>query len=191
MPSRIERALDRRGTPRRAPARTSSRMNGLRTRPSPCSPDSAPPNSSTRSATSLAIASNVRDALGGLQVDDRPDVQAADRRVRVDAGRGAVPRDDLQEPLDVVAQLLGRDRGVLDERDRLGVALHRHRQAERRLAQAPDPRLVAAGRARGGSDSRSRAPRRSRFERLEPRRQVVGAIARRTRRTAARRDRPR
>ena len=30
------------------------RMNGLRTRPSPCSPDSAPPNSTTRSATSSA-----------------------------------------------------------------------------------------------------------------------------------------
>ena len=33
-------------------------MNGPRTRPSPCSPESAPPNSSTRSATSFAIASN-------------------------------------------------------------------------------------------------------------------------------------
>ena len=65
-------------------------MNGLRTSPSPCSPDSAPPNSSTRSATSLAIASNVRTPVVGLQVDHRPHVQAADRGVRVDAGRRAV-----------------------------------------------------------------------------------------------------
>ena len=49
--------------------------------------------------------------------------------------------DDGQEALDVVAQLFGRDGGVFDERERLGVGLHRHRQAERRLAQAPDVRL--------------------------------------------------
>ena len=132
-------------------------MNGLRTRPSPCSPDSAPPNSSTRSATSLAIASNVPDARLGLQVDDGPHVQAADRGVRVDARRRAVLANDVEEPVDVVAQPLGRDRRVLDERQRLGIVLHRHRQAERRLAQAPDRRLRRPGRARGDSDSRDAA----------------------------------
>ena len=35
-------------------------VNAPRTRPSPCSPESAPPNSSTRSAMSLAIASKRR-----------------------------------------------------------------------------------------------------------------------------------
>ena len=112
--------------------RTSSRMNGLRTMPSPCSPESAPPNSSTSSATSLAMASNCRTPVLGLQVDHRPHVQAADRGVGVDAGRGAVARDECEETLDVVAQLLRRDRRVLDERKRLRVPLHRHRQPERR-----------------------------------------------------------
>ena len=77
----------------------------------------------------------------GLQVDHRPHVQAADRGVGVDAGRGAVRADQCQEALDVVAQPLGRHRRVLDERDRLGVLLHRHRQAQAGLAQAPDARL--------------------------------------------------
>ena len=130
-------------------------------------------------------------ALLGLQVDDRPHVQAADRGVRVDAGRRAVPRDDGEEALDVVAQLLGRDRRVLDERERLGVVLHRHRQAERGFAQAPDARLCRRGRARGDSDSRSLCARRSLFERLRAAAADPRRGRRRTRRTAARRDRPR
>ena len=83
----------------------------------------------------------LRHAGRGLEVDDRAHVQAADRGVRVDAGDGAVAGDQLLEARDVVAQPLGRHRGVLDERDRLGVALHRHRQPERRLAHVPHPRL--------------------------------------------------
>ena len=83
-----------------------------------------------------------RDAVGRLEIHHGPDVQAADRRVRVDARRRPVARDDREKPLDVVAQLLGRDGRVFHERQRFGVALHRHRQAERRLAQAPDARLV-------------------------------------------------
>ena len=78
-------------------------MNGLRTRPSPCSPESAPPNSSTRSATSLRDGFEFANAFFGLHIDDRPHVQAADRGVRVDAGRGSVPADDLQKPADEVA----------------------------------------------------------------------------------------
>ena len=35
-------------------------------------------------------------ALLRLEIDHRPDVQAADRGVRVDAGRGAVPGDDAR-----------------------------------------------------------------------------------------------
>ena len=71
------------------------RMNGPRTRPSPCSPESAPPNSSTRSATSFAIASNLAHALFGLHVDHRPHVQASHRSVRVNARRGSVPAHDV------------------------------------------------------------------------------------------------
>ena len=74
------------------------------------------------------------DAGLGLEVDDRPHVQAPDRRVRVDAGLGAALANVLQEPIDVGGEPLGRHRGVFDERQRLGVALHRHRQAERSLA---------------------------------------------------------
>ena len=37
-------------------------------------------------------------ARRGLEVDDRPHVQTADRRVRVDAGRRVVPADDREKP---------------------------------------------------------------------------------------------
>ena len=125
---------------------------------------------------SLAIDSNRLHALRGLEVDHRPHVQAADRRVRVDAGDRVVLANDREEPLDVVAQLLRRDRGVLDERQRLGVALHRHRQAERGFAEAPDPRLIG-----GGHRSPPRAAAAGRgevaLERVEARRQLLGAIA--------------
>ena len=77
----------------------------------------------------------------GLHVDDGPDVQAAHRRVGVDAGLDLVPPDDPEKPLDVVAQPVGRDRRIFDERQRLGVVLHGHRQAERDLANAPHPGL--------------------------------------------------
>ena len=130
-------------------------------------------------------------ALFGLQVHHRPDVQAADRRVRVHAGatcRGAAT--SCEKPVDVVAQLLGRHGGVLDEGERLRVALSspsrgRGRpRAGSRFAPAP------AGRARSGSDSRGRAP-------AGPARAPAAAAAdpppdrRRTPRTAARRARPR
>ena len=46
-------------------------------------------------------------ALLGLEVDHRPDVQAADRGMSVDPGRGPVTRDDRQKLGDVVAQVLG------------------------------------------------------------------------------------
>ena len=67
----------------------------------------------------------------GLQIDHRPHVQAADRGVRVDSGRGSVAVDDFEKAVDVVAQLFGRHRGVFHEGDRFGVALHGHREAQR------------------------------------------------------------
>ena len=81
-------------------------------------------------------------AVSGLQVHDRSHMQTADRGVRVDAGHGVVLAHDPEKALDVIAQLLGRHRGVFNERQRLAVALHRHRQTERRLAEAPDARLI-------------------------------------------------
>ncbi len=111
----------------------------------------------------------------GLQVHHRPDVQAADRRVGVDAGGRPMLADQREETRDVVAQPLGCHGRVLDERDRLCRLTHGHRQAECRLAQSPDTLLcrqiervdvavAVAARAEIG------------FERLEPRRQVVGLI---------------
>ena len=87
------------------------------------------------------MASNVRTPSVGLEVDHGPHMQAADRSMRIDAGLGLVPRDDLQELVDVVAQVLGGDRGVLDERDRLGVSFLGHRQPQRHRPQLPDARL--------------------------------------------------
>ena len=115
------------------------------------------------------------DPFGGLEVDDRPHVQTADRRVRVDAGPRAMGGDDLQKAIDVVAQLFGRDRRVLDERQRLLVALHRHREAERGFAEAPDARLIRCG--LGASPA---APKSRRGQLLldggEPRRQVLRVV---------------
>ena len=79
----------------------------------------------------------------------------------------SVLANDAEKAFDVVAQLLRRDGRVLDERDRLGVVLHRHRQAERRFAQAPDARLLAQVESRGGSDSPDLRARRSCFERVQ------------------------
>ena len=81
------------------------------------------------------------DAIGGFEVDDGPNVETANRGVGVHASRRPVLPHDLEEPGDVVAKALGRHRGVLDERQRLFVRLHRHRQAERGFTQRPDPCL--------------------------------------------------
>ena len=84
-------------------------------------------------------------AFVGLHVHHGPNVEASDRRMRIDAGGRLVPFHDLQESLDVVAEFFGGDRGVLDERERLGVALHRHRQSQRCLAETPDAGLIGGG----------------------------------------------
>ena len=98
------------------------------------------------------------DPRRGLHVDDGAYVQAADRGVRIDPGGAAVALHDVQEPGDVVAQPRRRHRGVLDEGDALGVALHRHRQPQRRLPQAPDAGL--GGGVGGPGRAAGDAPRR-------------------------------
>ena len=158
---------------RRAPGRRRARLTARRRIPGP---DRRPRSRSIRTS---------RTPRRGLQIDNRPHVQAADRCVRVDAGGGAMPGDDLDEALDVVAQLLRRHRGVLDERDRLAVALHRRRQAEGRFAEAPDARLL------GQVDDVPAAARESRSLRDLARRLPFSRSAhqgdrRRTPRTAAR-----
>ena len=151
-------------------------MNGLRTRPSPCSPESAPPNSSTRSATALAIDSNFFTPSRGLHVDHGPNVQAAHRSMRVNARGGVVRVDDFEKAPDERAQLLRRNRGVFHERDRLRVFLHRHRKTQRGFAQAPDLRLrrrIGFGVIVIAEAARAQIC----FERGKARRQVFFAVA--------------
>ena len=73
-----------------------------------------------------------------LEVDQRPDVEAADAGVRVEGGAHAVLVQDAAEAPDEVRQAVGRHRGVLDERDRLGVPLDALEQSLPRLAHPPD-----------------------------------------------------
>ena len=83
--------------------------------------------------------------------------------------------DDRQEAFDVVAQPLGRDRRVFDERQRLGIVPHGHRQPEARFTQAPDSRLrrevecVIVAVAETVSSQIA-------FECVESRREVFGAV---------------
>ena len=90
----------------------------------------------------------------------------------VDARGGAVAVDDGQEALDEIAQLFRRNGGVFDERDRLRVFLHGHRQAERRLAQAPDSLLLRQIRFRMIRVAQATRPQIL-LQRCEPRRQVL------------------
>ncbi len=142
------------------------RMKGLRTRPSPCSPESAPPNSSTRSATSRGDALEFAHALLGLQVDHGPHVQTSDGCVRINSGGGSVRSREAarKRPMNSL-QFFRSNSRVFDERDRLGVFLHRHRKAQRGFAKAPDSRLCRQGPSRRDSDSRSRARADRCFER--------------------------
>ena len=162
------------------------RLNALRTRPSPCSDEFTPSNSATSSRTSSATAAHRLDPAGLGEVDERADVQAADRAVPVPAGAQPVAVEDLAEARDVVAEPLGRHRGVLDERERPPRALaRRHQQPEAGLAHLGQrlllgrrlghERVVAWLRTRGGRAAR--APPR--------------ACPRRRSRTAARPGRPR
>ena len=102
-----------------------------------------------------------------LEVEDRAHVQAADRGVRVPGAAGAVAGEEVGEALGVVGQMLERHGAVLDERDRLAVALHRHHDVEPGLAQLPDPALLRRARRprprrRAGRDRAISSPRRRR-----------------------------
>ena len=76
-----------------------------------------------------------------LQVDNRPDVDAADAGVAVVARTQAVrPHGPVEAPY-VLRQPLRSDRRVLHESGRPGVAAAAHEQAEAGLAHAPHSRL--------------------------------------------------
>ena len=65
-------------------------------------------------------------------------MQAAFRGVRVPGAFGAVAPEDAGEAIGVVGEVVERHRAVLDEGDRLSVALHRHHDVEPGLAHFPD-----------------------------------------------------
>lgn len=82
----------------------------------------------------------------------------------------------MREKRSMLAQALGRDGRVLDEGDGLAVALHRHREAERGFAKAPDACLCRGIGDRAGA-ARGAAGLEVARQRLQPGRQLVGVVA--------------
>src|SRR5262249_16586361 len=78
-----------------------------------------------------------------LETDGRSDVQASDRAVAVVRTVHLVPGEDLAEARDELREMPPVDGGVLDEGQRLGIAVRAEEQAEPRLAQLPDLSLLA------------------------------------------------
>ncbi len=65
-------------------------------------------------------------------------MQAADGGVGVPRAPRAVLREHVRHGVGVVGEVLERHRAILNERDRLGVALHRHHDVEAGFAHLPD-----------------------------------------------------
>ncbi len=76
-------------------------------------------------------------------VEDRPHVQRADRRVRVPGAARSVAREHLGQRVGVVGEVRERHRAVLDEADRLAVALQAHHDVEAGLPHLPEALLRA------------------------------------------------
>ena len=88
-------------------------------------------------------------------VEDRTNMQGADRCMRIPRPFGAVAREDFGQPPRVLGEMLEGHRAVLDERHRLAVALHAHHDIEAGLAHVPQRFL------RGGIGHRDDAARQS------------------------------
>ena len=73
-----------------------------------------------------------------FEIDQRPDMHAADGAMAVVAGHRVVIGDDLAKAFDKLRQLRRRHGGVFDKGDRLLVALDAEQETEPRLAHAPD-----------------------------------------------------
>ena len=65
-------------------------------------------------------------------------MQAADRGMRIPGAARAVLLEQGRDRIGVVGEMLERDGAILDEGDRLPVALHRHHDVEAGLAHLPD-----------------------------------------------------
>ena len=59
-----------------------------------------------------------------LHVEHRANVQAADGGMRVEGASGVVLAEDVGQPVGVFRQILERDGAILDEGNRLTIALH-------------------------------------------------------------------
>jgi hypothetical protein len=90
----------------------------------------------------LGDRAHLLEAARRLQVDDRADVQAPHRAVAVVGADGLVLSEDLAKPRHELGELPGLDARVLDERDRLFVALHPEEEPEPGLAELPDGLLL-------------------------------------------------
>ena len=79
----------------------------------------------------------VVDVDAGAQIEHRPDVQTAHRRVTVERTLGVVPGHDLAKPLDERGQVLGGNGGVLDKGHRFARAGLSEQQRQRSFAAGP------------------------------------------------------
>ena len=108
--------------------------------------------------------------------NERPNVQAADRCVRVVRGVCPVSRDDRAEFLDEIRQLRWANRSVFDEGERLAHARHAVQERFTRLAELPRLQpLRSSGVGRHGATSGCVDVHR-RTKRIESRRQCRGAL---------------
>ena len=117
-----------------------------------------------------------RQAVGPLEIHLRADVQAALAGVAVVGGARAVRLHDGVEAGHEAGQLLRRDGRVLDEGDRLGVALDAHQEAQPGGAQPPHRGLLGGV---GGRDRRGAEAPRGEIgrERVEPLPHRGGVVA--------------
>ncbi len=73
-----------------------------------------------------------------LEIDQRPNVHAADRAMAIVARARLMAVKNRSEPRDKLRQLRGLDGRVLDEGDGLFVALGPEKQAEARFSHSPN-----------------------------------------------------
>ena len=111
-------------------------IHSPRHRPSPCSPLKAPLYLRTSARRLLGDGAHLGRAVAP-HVEDRPHVQRADRGMGVPGAARAVAREHLGQRVGVVGQVLERHGAVLDEADRLAVALQAHHDVEAGLAHLP------------------------------------------------------
>ena len=92
--------------------------------------------------------------LTGLDIDQRPDVHAADRSVAVVPGLGPGISDDLVETAHVLRQPGRVDRRVFNKRERFGAALDVVHESEAVLTHRPHLGLLGGGLKAGDREAK-------------------------------------